>query len=165
MGLTVSNQAVNTYTQYVLQNSDTYKNNSVDESEISSEAYGISNLTNAIDAMENAFSVDLNSVGNVDSYVNTLYEVSQTDVYDLLSDNSDSSALDLLSGDDDDSLSDIYSLIAPDTEASAAFLESVAANATAEDDSSSDAESSSDTTSYNTYLSGTQTSSLLDVSV
>jgi hypothetical protein len=47
MGLTVSNEAVNAYAQYVLQNSETYKNNAVNESEVFSETYNISNLTNA----------------------------------------------------------------------------------------------------------------------
>jgi hypothetical protein len=152
MGLTVSNQAAYIYNLYALQSSDTYKNNTVDESEVSSETYGISNLANAIDAMEEAYSVDLNSIGNVDSYVNTLYQTSQIDIYSELSEASENALLDLLT--DDDSLSDIYTLIAPDAEANAAFLESIV-----------DAASSDVISSYDAYMDDTQSSSLLDVSV
>ncbi len=109
MSITVTNQAQNMYNAYALTNSDTYKENEIDSSVVSKEKYNISNLTNALDAMDKADSVSFESIGNIDSYAKNTYKLSQLDSYEKLSDTSSDNITDLLSG--KAGSNDIYKLI------------------------------------------------------
>jgi hypothetical protein len=109
MGISVSAQAQNMYNAYALANSDTYKDNEIDSSTVSKEKYNVSNLTNALDTLDKADSVSFESIGNVDSYSENVYKMSQLDEYDKLSDTASSNITDLISGSAD--LNDIYKLI------------------------------------------------------
>jgi hypothetical protein len=175
MSLTVSNQASNLYQQYAMQNSDTYKNNAVDPSAVSKEDYDVSNMANAMDALESADQVDLYSVGNVDSYASNLYQVSQLSDYSTLTANQTVSEL-LPGSSGDSSLSKIYSLIAPDQQATSEFLQSVEqkeeAKAEADINASASTAAQTDTggdasavDSYKQYLNSANAGALLDTSV
>lgn len=110
MSITVSAQAQNMYNAYALSNSDAYKENEIDSSTVSKEKYNVSNLTNALDALEKTDSVGFASVGNVDTYSKNVFFKSQLDNYDKLSDTDTTSISDLISGKTD--VNDIYKLLA-----------------------------------------------------
>ncbi len=159
MGLTVSNQAANLYQQYALQSSDAYKNNALDSSAVSKEAYNVSNLEGALDALAGTDQVDLYSVGTADSYAKGLYTLSQLSEYDSLT--SGSSALELLNGSSTDSLNEMYGLIAPDQEETSEFLQGVIEQAEADATVQTDAA----VESYKQYLNTGGTGNLLDASL
>lgn len=123
MSISVTAQAQNMYNAYALTNSDSYKENEIDSSAVSKEKYNVSNITNALDALEKADSVSFESIGNIDSYAKNTYQLSQLDSYSKLSDTSGTSVVDLLSGKTDSN--DIYKLIASSNTLTSDELESL----------------------------------------
>jgi hypothetical protein len=109
MSLTISNQAQYLYNNYTYSNSGNYKKNEVDSSTVSKEKYDVSNLTNALDAMDKTDSANLNAIGDINTYVQNAYNLSQLDSNETLSDSSSSDITRLISG--SAGSDDIYSLI------------------------------------------------------
>lgn len=109
MSLTVSANSQYLYNTYILANSDTYKEYAVDSSAVLKEKYNVSNYTNALEALNNADSVSIASITNIDSYVKSSYKLSQLDSYETLSSSVATGITSLLTG--EASADDIYSLI------------------------------------------------------
>jgi len=103
------------------------------------EKYNVSDISNALDALEKTDSVSFESIGNVDSYAKNAYKLSQLDDYDKLSDTSSSSISDLISGKTD--TNDIYKLLADKNTLSTDEIQSLLESG------------SSASSQYSTYLS------------
>ena len=117
MSLTVSASSQYLYDAYILANSGTYREYAVDSSTVLKEKYNVSNYTNALEALNNADSVSIASITNVDSYVKSTYKLSQLDSYEALSGFSSSGITSLLTG--EAGADDIYSLIGAEKEITA----------------------------------------------
>ncbi len=129
MGISVYNQALSYYNKYAFTNSDTYRNNAVDPSEVSESCYQVPNITGALSALEMTNSVDLSVIGNLESDAKSLYQMSQLDFSDMSSFcNADITAL--LNNDAD--LSGMYALLASKDLLSEAYLDSLSDDSTAE---------------------------------
>jgi hypothetical protein len=148
MGLSVSDSASLYYNMYSFQNSDTYKNNTVDPSSVSKDKYNISNLSNALDALSKEDTSNFSSITNVNNYAKSIYNVSQLTNYNTIS--STSKYSDLLSNNTD--LSSLYETLGSINILNSGDMESLwntyAANATSQ--------------TYSSYLSKSGLGSVLD---
>ncbi len=153
MGISVSNLALSYYNKYAFTNSDTYRNNAVDPSEVSQSCYQVSNITGAFSALEMTNSVDLSVIGNLESDAKSLYQMSQLDFSNFHSlCNTDMTGI--LNNDTD--LSGLYTLLARKNLFSNAYLNRLFSDNTSE---------SSAVKSYESYLnsaSGSSADSSLD---
>ncbi|MEA4894798.1 MAG: hypothetical protein VB064_06010 [Oscillospiraceae bacterium] len=147
MSLTVSAQSQYLYSNYIFTNNDTYKEYSADASSILQKDFNISNLTNALVALSSGDSVDVSSIGSVDSYVKDLYALSQLDSYQSLSSASSEISSQLYG---EAGAEDIYALIAAENDISADTVIS-----------STSGTSSGTVSAYSTYLS--ESGSLLNL--
>lgn len=86
--MNVGNLANEYYNIYNFTNSDTYSNNKVDDSKVSEDAFNISDIGNALEAMADADDVDFSSIGNISNYAGNALKLSQSSFF---SDNSSDS--------------------------------------------------------------------------
>ncbi len=157
MSMTVSNQAALSYGAYALKNSKEYEDYAVDSGEVSKECYNISSISNAVEAMNNALDASgPYTMGKVDSFVRSQLLISQTGIYENLSEKLASYDVDgLLSNDSD--LSGMYSLSSASSLISKDAISSIL---------ESNGYTASATSSYSSYLEDeNEASSLLDVTV
>lgn len=117
MSFTVSGQSQLLLNTYNFANSKTYKENAIDASAVSKDSYNVSNLQNALDALVDTDSVNIDAISNINTYVKDAYKLSQTDNYESLSSSSSSSIARLLSG--EASVDDINALIGAEKEITA----------------------------------------------
>jgi|GEM_PF-6420862 hypothetical protein len=108
MSLTVSNLAKEYYNIYSLTNSEKYKADRVDASEVSKDAFGISDMKSAFEAMADASDTGFASMGSVSGYVDNMFRLSQSGIFSRLN-HSGSVIRDLLSGHDTSSMYDVLS--------------------------------------------------------
>jgi hypothetical protein len=145
MGFTVSSAASLYFNMYSLNNSDTYKDNTVDSSSVSKEKYKVSNLTNAFDALSNVDTANFSSISNVNSFARNTFKGSQLSNYDTLSNSTSiKNAKNLLSNKTD--FSDLYHTLGSSAilrSTSKSVWSSYAANATAQTGSSNASEAGS----------------------
>jgi hypothetical protein len=105
MSLTVAGQASYYYNMYLFSNSNA-DSGMQDESEISKEYYGVSDVTDTLAALKNVDSVSFGSISNLNQTVGSMVQANQIQDYDtyrqavenssdskLLSGNTDLSAL------------------------------------------------------------------------
>ena len=110
MGMTISDQASYEYNLYKYQNSSAAKSSTVDSSAVSKKYYNISNISNAIDALNGISSQNGYSIGNLNTYAVGLIQGSQLSDYSTIKGNLKSSVqTELLSGSTD--LSSLYSTL------------------------------------------------------
>lgn len=110
MGLTVTDQALSQYDLYQFSNSDAYSENAVDSSEISAKYYGVSNLTNAVEALSSTDSSNFSGISNVTEYSQEAIQKSQLSDYETINEAlSGSNVNSLLSNDTD--LTGLYHLL------------------------------------------------------
>lgn len=81
MSLTVFDEARNYYNMYSFQNSDAYQNYAANSPSVTQNNYNVSNLTDALNAVNNADTADFSSILNVDSFAKNSYEISQLSDY------------------------------------------------------------------------------------
>ena len=153
MSLTVTSMANNYVNTYNFKNSETYKGNAVDETELSKSKYNISSVTNAVDTLSKINSVSLSSIGNITNYVNDAYKLSQSSCYNDLS-NQSSSISDILSNNTD--MSKLYGLSSTYSMSSSELNASLKLSAL---------ESSNSSSSYSGYLKESLTGSFLNAEV
>jgi len=151
MSITVNNLSSFYYNTYALSNSDTYKENAVDSSDVAKESYNVANLTNAFDALANSDTVDFNMIGNVDSYAKNIYTISQLDVYDTLT--SATSVSDILSNNSD--LSGLYEFLGANDLVSKDYYEAVL-------DEDAGTDTTTESQSYSDYLDDNTSGSVFD---
>lgn len=156
MGLTVSSMASDYYSLYALQNSDSYEKNKVDESEVSANIYNISSLTNALDDLNNAGTMDYCTIGNVSSYAKNSMKLSQSSVYKELSDSADTGISSLLTNSTD--TSSIYSNLSTLSTLTSDYLESIS-------ETVDTTQTSSYISSYESYLQNNSAGSILNIKV
>ena len=152
MSMSVTNQASSYYSSYTFLSSEECTENAVDEAEVSEDSYNISSLTNALDTLEISSSTDISGIGNLNSYAEGLYKLSQLGVYSTLSSASEDAGIsDLLTN--TSSASDLIELSTTSSTLSEAYITYT---------------SEATTSSLNDYESGLSSStsgSLLDTSV
>lgn len=134
MGITVDNEAKYLCSQYALQSSA-----KIDESSVSKEKYNVANMTNALDSLKKTDSVNIMSVGDINTYAENELRLSQMDNYDTLEALTTTTTTSLLSG--KASLDNIYGLLAKGTEFSPDKQESIEKSAETSNESE-----------YNSYL-------------
>jgi hypothetical protein len=83
MGMTVDSLAQSYYNQYNFLNSQTNQKNTVDPSSVSENDYGVSNLSNALNVLNDTESANPIST-NLDKFVENSYELSQLPEYNTL---------------------------------------------------------------------------------
>lgn len=146
MSLTISNQAQYLYNNYTYTNSDNYKKSAVDSSSVSKDTYDAADLTSALNAVDKTDSANLDSISDINTYVQNVYTSSQLDSSETPSDPSSSDITRLISG--TAGSDDIYSLIQYGN-----FLETEQAKSLA-------GSSTSKVSAYNTYLN--QSGNIID---
>ena len=105
MSITVSGQSQYLYQAYSIASDDTCQQYAVDSDTMSEEKYNISDLSKALDTLEQASCISYDSVGNLTNYVNSAYSAGQLGLYD-----SSGTMASLLNG--ESSSDNIYDLIA-----------------------------------------------------
>lgn len=154
MSLTVYTQSTFYYNSYVLTGSERYRSNAVDSTKISEDSYNISDMTNALEALDTGDTVDFNFLGNISSYAKNLYSISQWNFFDGLS-SSNTKVGDILANDTD--LSGIYSMMGSNNLISKQYYTYILDN--------TDADTAEDIGSrYSDYLSGKISGNVLDAS-
>lgn len=163
MSLTLGNYAASYYNTYSFKNSSTYTQNKVDSSEISKDTYNVSNLTNALDAVDNGTLNSFASVTNVGIYSQNVFKVSQlseyNDVKDKISDND--GLINLLSGSTD--LSSMYNLLGSQSKINAENTKKIIQQAEEKPDTTDTDSNETNVNSYSGYLNRSSSGSLLDV--
>jgi len=154
MSLTVYTQSTFYYNSYALINSETYQENAVDSTKISENSYNISNMTNALEALNTGDTVNFNFLGNIKSYAKNLYIMSQLNFFDNLN-SSNTKISNILSNDMD--LSGMYSMMGSKNLISKQYYDYILENT--ETETTKDISSS-----YSDYLSGNMSGNVLDTS-
>lgn len=90
------------YNIYSLSKSDTYAKNKVDSSAVSKEDYDVSDLSSALEAMDDAADTDFSSIGDISGYTENALKISQSSIFSKV-DNGSSIVNDILSGSTNDS--------------------------------------------------------------
>lgn len=83
--MNVGNLANEYYSIYKLTNSDAYSKYKVNDSEVSEDAFDISDIGRALEAMSDSDDVDFSSIGNISNYASNALKLSQSS---FLNDNS-----------------------------------------------------------------------------
>lgn len=160
MDLTIGNYSSSYFKTYSFNSSDKSKENAVDASKISKERYNVSNLTNALDSLNNNLS-SFQVVTSVDLFSKNLYKMSQLYSYDKLAkklENKNNTKF-FLSGSTD--LSEMYEMLGSASEMNVEYIESLIEKAKSQ---STDTKSSKSIASnYSDYLSENETGSIIDI--
>lgn len=155
MGMTVSNQASYLYSLYQYENSPSAQSSSVDPSEVSKQQYNISNLSNAVDALNSVTSRNGYSIGSVSACAADLIQQSQLSDYSTIKDTLKSSVqTGILSGSTD--LSALYSTLGFNPESTRDYLKILSSGDT------SSGSSGNAVNDYRSYLSSSTETSLLN---